>query len=98
MPRAIKDVVALVEAKEMTIKAWNSAQVSGTAGLSSYRKDKKTNDDGTEPLKAKLDMKGKCSECRITLYRKFPSDKINKKLGKKIKQHFEDIYNTGSLY
>ena len=75
-----KDVVALVEAKEMAIKAWNSAPVSGNAGLSSYRKDRKTSDAGTDPLKAKLDLKGKCSECRkeIALYRKFPSDKINK--------------------
>ena len=75
-----KDVVVLVEAKEMAIKAWNSAPVSGTAGLSSYRKDQKTNDAGTDPLKAKLDMKGKCSVCskEITLYRKFTGGKINK--------------------
>jgi len=78
--------VALVEAKEMALKAWNGATVSGTAGLSNYRRGQKPTNTSVDtpvdalPLREKLAMKGKCSTCNkeIAVYRRFPSGKINK--------------------
>ena len=77
-----KDIVALVEAKEMAIKAWSSAPVSDTAGLSNYRREQKSSapPPTDDSLREKLAAKGKCSECSkvISLYRRFQSGKLNK--------------------
>ena len=55
-----KEVVALVEAKEMALKAWNSPAASGTAGLSNYRRDQRSSNAPTDgPLREKLAMKAK---------------------------------------
>ena len=80
-----KDIVALVEAKEMAMNAYNSTSTLGTtagaAGVSNYRKESKAVVDKIDQsLKAKLNLKGKCDKCKkdIALYRRFPSGKINR--------------------
>jgi len=76
-----KEIVALVEAKEMALKAWNGASASGTAGLSNYRRGQKPNNAPIDdPLREKLAMKAKCITCskEISVYRKFPSGRVNK--------------------
>jgi hypothetical protein len=59
-----KEIVELVEAKEMALKTWNGTTTSGAAGLSNYRKNQKPTDMTTEEtLKDKLAKKGKCNSC-----------------------------------
>ena len=78
-----KEVVKLVEAKEIAYKAWNSANPSGSNNaLSDYRKNQKGKevDETDQSIKAKLGLKGKCSKCskEISLYKKYQSGKMNK--------------------
>ena len=78
-----KEVVKLVEAKEIAFKAWSSANPSASNNaLSDYRKNKKGKgvDEADQSIKAKLGLKGKCSKCskEISLYKMYQSGKINK--------------------
>ena len=43
-----KEIVELVEAKEMVLKAWNGTTISGAAELSNYRRNQKPTDMTTE--------------------------------------------------
>ena len=75
-----KDLVDIIEAKEIAMKAWNKTPVLGTAGISQYRRETKL-DSTSDSLKVKLALMGKCGTCNkeISIYKKFPSGKINKK-------------------
>ena len=68
-----KDVVALVEAKEMALAAF-----SGKASSSNVSDNASLQQD--ETLKTKLNSKGKCEKCKteIKLFRRFQSGNINK--------------------
>jgi len=74
-----KDLVDIIEAKEIAMKAWNNTPVLGTAGISQYRRETKL-DSTSDSLKVKLALMGKCGTCNkeISIYKKFPSGKINK--------------------
>ena len=80
------EVVAFVESKELARNAWVSSQSSAAAApsnaaaISSYRRDRNHGSISDKPLDAKLTAKGKCMTCKkeITLYKKFPSGKVNK--------------------
>ena len=59
-----KEVVALVEAKEIAYKAWSSASPSSSNNaFSQYKKKSRQDDDSEQTIKAKLGLKGKCSKC-----------------------------------
>ena len=75
-----KDLVDVIEAKEIAMKAWNNTPVLGTAGISHYRRDTKL-DSASDSLKEKLALMGKCGTCNkeMSIHKKFPSGKINKK-------------------
>ena len=75
-----KGVMAFVEAKEIAQAAWTGAQSSGTAGVSTYRKNPKSEGEAfDQSVKLKLTLKGKCRKCNkeIALYKKYQSGKIN---------------------
>ena len=76
-----KAVVAFVESKEIAQAAWSDDHISGTAGVSTYRKGSKPESDckTEQSMKQKLALKGKCKKCSrdISLYKKYQSGKMN---------------------
>lgn len=83
-----KGVVSFVESKEMAHAAFTGTQITGAAGLSSYRKGLKYDEPSDQSLKSKLLLKGKCSRCRkeITLFKRYHSGNINKTAFKMCRQ------------
>ena len=86
---ADKDIVRVVEEKEMAKNAVSSTERSDLNAMSTYRKnnrdnknnDNKNNDNRNNDVKKKLGMKGKCGKCseEMNLYIQFKSSgKFNK--------------------
>ena len=75
-----KEVVRLVEAKEIAYKAWSSANSGTNNAFSSYKRNLKQDNETDHSIKTKLALKGKCSKCskEISLYKRYQSGKMNK--------------------
>ena len=75
-----KEVVRLVEAKEIAYKAWSSANSGTNNAFSSYKRNLKQDNETDHSIKTKLALKGKCSKCskEISLYKRYRSGKMNK--------------------
>ena len=76
-----KEVVSLVEAKEIAYKAWNSANSSSSNNaFSNYKRNSKLDNEVDQSIKKKLAQKGKCSKCsmEISLYKRYQSGRMNK--------------------
>ena len=75
-----KDIVRLVEEKEMAKKACQETSRAEINAVSAYRKQSKEDTKQKDETKHKLSLKGKCCKCgtEINLYTRYRSGKMNK--------------------
>ena len=80
--KTAKDIVAIVEEKEVTRDACLDPINGNTASLSAYRnKSRQPDRSKSSQIRAQLALRGNCEQCHgdMSLYTRFPSGRLNSK-------------------